>query len=36
VTTRPPADGVDRWFLNPEKIAWSWLALEDRLLEELD
>jgi chromosomal replication initiator protein len=26
---------VDRWYFNPEKIAWSALALEDRLIEEL-
>lgn len=26
---------VDRWYFNPEKAAWDWLALEDRLIEEL-
>jgi hypothetical protein len=26
---------VDRWFFNAEKVAWSWPALEDRLVEEL-
>ncbi|HEX2189645.1 MAG TPA: DnaA/Hda family protein, partial [Longimicrobiaceae bacterium] len=33
----PPAhaEGTDRWFYNPEKVAWSALALEDRLMEEL-
>lgn len=29
------ADGTDRWFYNTEKVAWSALALEDRLIEEL-
>jgi len=29
------APQVDRWFFNAEKLAWSWLALDDRLLEEL-
>jgi chromosomal replication initiator protein len=28
-------DGTDRWYYNPEKVAWSALALEDRLMEEL-
>lgn len=27
--------GVDRWFFDREKIAWSWVAVEDRLIEEL-
>ena len=32
----PPAPPVDRWYFNnAEKVAWSWLALEDRLIEEL-
>jgi hypothetical protein len=26
---------VDRWYFNPEKAAWDWVALEDRLIEEL-
>jgi hypothetical protein len=26
---------VDRWFFNGEKAAWDWLALEDRVVEEL-
>jgi SpoVK/Ycf46/Vps4 family AAA+-type ATPase len=26
---------VDRWYFNPEKAAWDWLALDDRLVEEL-
>lgn len=26
---------VDGWFFNPEKIAWSWIGLDDRLIEEL-
>jgi chromosomal replication initiator protein len=32
-----PLEGsrVDSWFFNGEKIAWSWLALDDRLIEEL-
>ncbi|HEX2094020.1 MAG TPA: DnaA/Hda family protein, partial [Longimicrobiaceae bacterium] len=32
---RGSGDGTDRWFFNPEKVAWSALALEDRLIEEL-
>jgi hypothetical protein len=32
---RPAGPPVDRWFLNAEKLAWSWTALEDRLVEEL-
>lgn len=36
---RPPrakaAVTVDRWFLDHEKLALNWLALEDRLVEEL-
>ena len=32
----PPAPPVDRWYFNnPEKIAWGWIALEDRVIEEL-
>lgn len=26
---------VDRWYLSPEKAALAWLALDDRLIEEL-
>jgi hypothetical protein len=26
---------VDRWFFNAEKTALTWLALDDRLVEEL-
>lgn len=26
---------VDRWYFNPEKAALDWLAIEDRLIEEL-
>jgi SpoVK/Ycf46/Vps4 family AAA+-type ATPase len=26
---------VDRWYFSPEKVALDWLALEDRLIEEL-
>ncbi|HYH79888.1 MAG TPA: DnaA/Hda family protein [Longimicrobium sp.] len=34
--SRPAPAPVDRWYFNnPEKIAWGWLALEDRLIEEL-
>lgn len=32
---KPPVPTVDRWFLNGEKMAWSWIALDDRLMEEL-
>ena len=32
----PAAPPVDRWyFTNAEKVAWRWIALEDRLIEEL-
>ncbi|HEX2203754.1 MAG TPA: DnaA/Hda family protein [Longimicrobium sp.] len=32
----PPAPPVDRWYFNnAEKVAWTWLALEDRVIEEL-
>jgi chromosomal replication initiation ATPase DnaA len=27
--------GPDRWFLNREKLAWDWVALSDRIIEEL-
>ncbi|HSU17915.1 DnaA ATPase domain-containing protein [Longimicrobium sp.] len=34
--SRPAPPPVDRWYLNnPEKVAWDWLALDDRLIEEL-
>jgi hypothetical protein len=27
---------VDRWYFNnPEKVDWRWIALDDRLMEEL-
>jgi hypothetical protein len=26
---------VDRWFFNREKLAWSWVALDERLIEEI-
>lgn len=29
-----PAEAVDRWFLDPEKLAWDWLALDERMVEE--
>ncbi|HEU0301027.1 MAG TPA: DnaA/Hda family protein [Longimicrobium sp.] len=29
------APQVDRWYFNAEKAAWDWLALEDRVIEEL-
>lgn len=32
----PAPPPVDRWyFSNPEKLGWDWLALDDRLIEEL-
>jgi hypothetical protein len=32
----PAAPPVDRWyFTNAEKVAWGWIALDDRLIEEL-
>lgn len=30
-----PDAGEDRWFFNRETLAWSWIGLDDRLLEEL-
>jgi hypothetical protein len=34
--SRPAPPPVDRWYFNnPEKVAWGWLALEDRVIEEL-
>jgi hypothetical protein len=34
--SRPAPPPVDRWYFNNgEKIAWGWLALDDRLIEEL-
>ena len=34
--SRPAPPPVDRWYANnPEKVAWRWLALDDRLIEEL-
>ncbi|HEX6926117.1 MAG TPA: DnaA/Hda family protein [Longimicrobiaceae bacterium] len=29
-----PRDSFDRWFLDREKLAWDWLALDDRIVEE--
>ncbi|HEU0013687.1 MAG TPA: hypothetical protein VFQ45_08380, partial [Longimicrobium sp.] len=29
------APQVDRWYYNAEKLAWGWVALDDRLVEEL-
>ncbi|HWK88378.1 MAG TPA: DnaA/Hda family protein [Longimicrobium sp.] len=29
------APQVDRWYFNAEKLAWGWVALDDRLVEEL-
>jgi chromosomal replication initiation ATPase DnaA len=36
-TTAIPVGAVapDRWFLNREKLAWDWVALSDRVIEEL-
>lgn len=34
-TPRSTPPGADAWFFNPEKVAWSWLALRDRLIEDL-
>lgn len=32
----PAGPPIDRWyFANPEKVLWSWVALEDRLAEDL-
>jgi hypothetical protein len=32
----PPAGPkVDRWFFNREKVAWSWIALDERIIEEI-
>lgn len=32
----PAAPPVDRWyFTNAEKVGWTWVALDDRLIEEL-
>ncbi|HET6232829.1 MAG TPA: DnaA/Hda family protein [Longimicrobiaceae bacterium] len=30
-----PGPRVDRWFFNAEKVAWSWVALDDRIIEEV-
>jgi hypothetical protein len=29
-----PSGTLDEWYRDPEKIGWSWLALEDRIVEE--
>lgn len=31
---RAPAPAVDRWFLSREKLAWGWMGLDDRVIEE--
>jgi hypothetical protein len=32
----PAAPAVDRWYYtNAEKVAWGWVGMDDRLLEEL-
>lgn len=28
------AESIDRWFLDPEKLAWDWIALDERIVEE--
>ena len=33
-TAPRPVAQVDRWYLDREKLAWDWLALDDRLVEE--
>ena len=36
IAQEPAAPPVDRWyFTNAEKVAWGWIALDDRLIEEL-
>ncbi|HYW06156.1 MAG TPA: DnaA/Hda family protein [Longimicrobium sp.] len=36
VAQEPAAPPTDRWyFTNAEKVLWSWVALEDRVIEEL-
>ena len=32
--TALPSGSIDRWFLDREKLAWDWLALDERLVEE--
>lgn len=34
-TRQPLRAEADRWFLDPEKFAWGWIGLEDRIVEEL-
>lgn len=29
-----PSEAIDRWFLDREKLAWDWLALDERIVEE--
>lgn len=29
-----PAGEVDRWYADREKMAWDWLAIDDRIMEE--
>lgn len=35
VAAPAPASTIDRWFLNREKLAWSWVSLDERIIEEL-
>jgi hypothetical protein len=30
-----PGSAGDRWFANAEKLAWDWVALDERVVEEL-
>jgi hypothetical protein len=32
---REAGPAVDRWFFNREKLAWSWVALDERVIEEI-
>jgi hypothetical protein len=34
VAAGSPKTAADPWFLDREKLAWSWLALEDRIVED--
>jgi hypothetical protein len=31
----PAGARVDRWFFNREKVAWSWIGLDERIIEEI-
>jgi chromosomal replication initiator protein len=33
--SRSSGGAPDRWFLNREKLAWDWVALPERIMEEL-